>query len=311
MDYDPGLWYGAFAASATSIVYRPRNVSTETQTLAWFDVRGNKIGVTSNPGVFRGVSLAPDGKTIATLCGDPDTNVCLIHADGTVTQIDRGGISGALAWAPDSSAVAYAKHQGPNRFEVSLKPLDNALSERTILNNSKDSWPMAWLPKSTELLLARTLDGGRCEAVVMNISSGAIQQFLPASDGLFHSASFSPDGKWVAYDKGVDGRYELYIASFPNPSVSYRITKEGGSSPKWRSDGRVYFLGADEKLYSVAVTQTNGALKFGDPRSLFHPPILSAPWDRNSFDISRDGTRVLVNSSSSSNPSELVLLTER
>src|SRR5437867_2756230 len=65
---------------------------------------------------------------------------------------------------------------------------------------------------------------------------------------------FSPDGKWVAYRSDESGRNEIYIQSFPTSGMKWQVSSKGGSSVRWRRDGReLFYLALDRKIMSVQV----------------------------------------------------------
>ncbi len=310
VNYDPGLWYGSFTAALGEIVYRSRLGRAGGRTISWFSRTGTKLSDAVPTGTYRRISLAPNGKIIAAICGDPEANVCLIHDDGTVTQITHGGINSGLAWTADSSAVSYYTHNGNARFEISLKSLDNEIPGRVLMAGPTSLDLMSWHPDKIHGLIARSDQINKTEFCMFDRRSGKLTSYLPPDAGLSENqdARFSPDGKWVAYSKR-EGRIErIHIASYPVPSVDYTLPIANGRGPKWTRYGQeLCFLGPGDYLYSVTVSKNNGRLHIGTPERLFHPPILPAPWDIDSFDVTSDGNRVLVNTLAPAEPSQLVL----
>lgn len=310
VQFDPGLWYGTFAATTSTVVYRPRPEKAETETISWFDRRGNKLGDVGRPGVYRGISLSPDGKTIAALCGDPEVNVCLLHGDGTVTQITQGAIHGVLAWLSDSSALSYFTHQGHTSFSISIKPLDETLPERLLMRAKTASAVVSWHPDKQHALVVADVGDGTSECRILEVVTGKTTPYLPADLGYTGWFRFSPDGRWVAYEKQSRGMDQTQIVSYPVPSVEYSVEVTPGMAPKWRGDGReLYFLGPSNTLYSILVTPVKKGLRIGTPQPLFRPPIFPSPWNRGSFDVAHDGTKFLVNTVGDGGPSELVFAT--
>ena len=56
----------------------------------------------------------------------------------------------------------------------------------------------------------------------------------------------SPDGRWVAYNADESGRWEVYVAKFPEFTGKRQISSAGGVQPQWRGDGReLFYLGID------------------------------------------------------------------
>ena len=73
---------------------------------------------------------------------------------------------------------------------------------------------------------------------------------------------FSPDGEWVAYVSNESGANEVYIRKFnraltnglASVGTSVVVSKGGGSSPRWRRDGKeLFYLAPGGKMMSVAV----------------------------------------------------------
>jgi|SRR5215472_930045 len=102
-------------------------------------------------------------------------------------------------------------------------------------------------------------------------------------------------------------------AWYPNPKkhlILYQFSNSPWTGPKWRVDWReLYFLGPGDNLYAVPVSADGDRLSLGTPQLLFHPALPAAPWDVASFDVSRDGTRFLVNTVATGEPSQLLLTT--
>jgi Tol biopolymer transport system component len=104
------------------------------------------------------------------------------------------------------------------------------------------------------------------------------------------SGRFSPEPipHWVAYQADGTGRYEIYIASFPEPKMRLQITSGGGTQPQWSGDGgELYYTSADGKLMAVGLTLQGGSLQASTPRQLLQV-------NRSSYQVAPDGKRILV-----------------
>lgn len=117
-------------------------------------------------------------------------------------------------------------------------------------------------------------------------------------------AQFSPDRKWVAYNSDETGRSEIWVRRFPSASDKIQISTEGGSEPRWRSDGKeLFYMGLDSKLWAVTFEEEDGGLKVGQPITLFQTRERKQNWGArgsgadNYFAVSKDGQRFLINSS--------------
>jgi len=167
--------------------------------------------------------------------------------------------------------------------------------------------PLSWCPDGRHILISRFIDDHQSELAVLDLVTNRVHPYLPAQAG-FRDGRFSPDGKWVAHTSIESGTEEVYLSSYPVPSAQYRVSTSGGRSPRCRSDGReLYFLGLDETLNAVELTEIGHVPTFSPPHPLFRPQIFPFPSNRQSFDVSADGKRFIINVVGSKNRSELVL----
>ena len=106
------------------------------------------------------------------------------------------------------------------------------------------------------------------------------------------NAVFSPDSKWIAYDSTESGgRAEVFIRPFPAGAGQIKVSRDGGTQPQWRADGKeLFFLGLDNMITSVDVTP-GAQLSVGVPHALF--PLAQTTVARRSYTVSRDGSRFL------------------
>ncbi len=51
----------------------------------------------------------------------------------------------------------------------------------------------------------------------------------------------SPDGRWIAFNSDETGRWEVYVASFPEFTGKRQISNNAGVQPVWRRDSRELF----------------------------------------------------------------------
>ena len=92
------------------------------------------------------------------------------------------------------------------------------------------------------------------------------------------SAVFSPDGRWIAYTSNEGGQADVYVQSFPGPGTKSQVSRNGGSHPVWRSDGReLFYLGPDGTMMSVPI----GA------RTFIRCRTAAGPLSRKRLDTSR------------------------
>jgi eukaryotic-like serine/threonine-protein kinase len=111
--------------------------------------------------------------------------------------------------------------------------------------------------------------------------------------GKVTNARISSDSKWLAYSADDGGREEVYVTSFPSGNGRWQITREGGTFPVWRKDGKeIYYIGYDSNLYAVSINLAANEVQVGTLQNLFNLRnvfALGSP-----YDVAPDGKRFLV-----------------
>jgi dipeptidyl aminopeptidase/acylaminoacyl peptidase len=101
-------------------------------------------------------------------------------------------------------------------------------------------------------------------------------------------AQFSPDSRWIAYTSDASGRDEVYVRGFPEAKEDFVVSKSGGSSPRWRDDGReLYYVSSDHKVMALEVA-AGGLFQAGTPKPLFQAAGILPEWY-----VQADGRRFL------------------
>jgi hypothetical protein len=112
-------------------------------------------------------------------------------------------------------------------------------------------------------------------------------------------ATFSPDGKWVAYTSDESGQHQVFVRSFPDPGrAKHQVSNEAAAYPRWRRDGReLYFV---DRLNRVSMTPVDLRSGFtsGRPTALFEIPrtadVAGGVTLGAVLDVSPDGQRFVV-----------------
>ncbi len=103
--------------------------------------------------------------------------------------------------------------------------------------------------------------------------------------------ALSVDGRLIAYQSNETGRNEIFLSDFPKGARKAQVSRSGGDTPSWRSDGHELYFHVPDGAMAVAVTERNGAIAIGTPERL--------PFSRETFRLdlgvrSPDGKRFLV-----------------
>ncbi len=110
--FQPSLYWGAFAVSASGTVVVNPTAAVSQSVLTWYDRGGKELGVVGRPAMIYNPSLSPDGLQLAADISDPiASNVDVWTFDlgaGTSGRFTFGALEEATpVWAPDGSRIAY------------------------------------------------------------------------------------------------------------------------------------------------------------------------------------------------------------
>ena len=101
--------------------------------------------------------------------------------------------------------------------------------------------------------------------------------------------------KWVAYTSNESGREDVYVRAFPGKGGSCRVSRNGGTQPMWRGDGReLFFLAPDSTMMAAAISAANG-FEAGIPQALFASGAVNFTGNRRQYAVTSDGQRFLIN----------------
>ena len=130
--------------------------------------------------------------------------------------------------------------------------------------------------------------------IVGPLGAGGMGEAYPFIQTTFSAreASFSPDGKWLAYCSNESGEYRVCVVPFPGPGGKWQVSLGDGRGPVWRSGGReIFYLSADNKLMAVNVEASGGSFAAGVARVLFDSHSYGV---FGRYDASADGKRFVV-----------------
>jgi serine/threonine protein kinase/Tol biopolymer transport system component len=309
-----GTWRGVFSASQNGMLaYQVANEAAGGQ-LAWVDASGRPLASVGERSEAYALGLSPDNRRASVILGDPNNDIWIYELErGVRTRLTTDAqVIMSPVWSQDSSEILFVTGDslGQQDVEYVLATLPaNGAGQRKVLYKSKERIePTDWSPDGRYVLLDKGVIGAAdIWAVPLEAPDKAfpIVQF-PFLDG---SGQFSPDGRWVAYFSLQSGRLEVYVTSFPGAGARWQVSANGGTQPRWSSDGQtLYFVSTNGQLMAAAVDGTGTQFVVKDVKPLFPVNLFVGPRISNGYDVAADGKRFLINSAGEAEVPRVVLI---
>jgi eukaryotic-like serine/threonine-protein kinase len=324
VQHDGGTFHTVFSVADDGVlVYQPGSNNVGDTELLWIDRSGKLLGHVAERSSYKGGQLSPDGKRLVLSLGDPSTNIWVFDLErGTRTRLTFDGASHRMAsWSADGERVVFNSQVGATVMSGSTlhaKPTNGGGQDELLLarKDAKGSpaslfWPQ-W-SRDGRYLVYLEQSGPTGAAIWAVPTSGEAKPFAvvkPESpSGKVVHVRLSPDGHWLAYSAMDGNREEVYVTSFPEGNGRWQISREGGTFPVWRRDGKeIYYLAiSDSNLYAAQVSTQGNRVEVGSSQPLFL--VRNTFSQGEPFDVSPDGKRFLVfaQPEGSSSPMMLVL----
>lgn len=283
----------AYATGRTESSYVPR-------TLAWVDRMGREEPVDAPARAWWWPQVSPDGRRLGLHIMDP------ANMDAWIYELDHGPLvrvtwdpaqDGYPLWTPDGKRIVFWSRQGGTAANLYLRSADLTGSDERLTTSPNAQRPFSWARNGRLLVFQEYSPATKMDIGVVPIEgerTAALVVRGPADEG---RPAMSPDGRWIAYQSNLSGRFEVYVQPFPELGDRWQVSTEGGASPIWDPNGRELFYRNDRTVMSVPVTSTGRTFSYGNPRMLFagsYVPEESGVSEGRSYALAPDGRRFLM-----------------
>jgi Tol biopolymer transport system component len=206
------------------------------------------------------------------------------------TRFSTGiGDDNSPVWTADGQSVIFRTNpKGPH--DLAIKAAGGATPATVLLESAVNKIPSDVSRDGSTLLYEIGGVNSRFWGLPLH-GNGAPFQIFPGSTDAQQSGTWSPDGKWIAYESVSPGGSNVFVQPFPPTGVREQISTTSGVDPHWMPTGRqIVFATLDRKIMAVDLTLDGGQLRAGKPVELFSRP----PRGSNRFAMDPKGERFLM-----------------
>lgn len=288
--------------------------------LALFDRKGNIQRLNLPPAPYAAPRVSRDGRWIAFENADSRGQFIAVYELGAASPARRltfEGNSRDPIWSPDGRWIAFqsdrdgypgifrARADGTGTIEPLTRPEENTAHR-----------PQSWSPDGTTLLFSAETGAATLQSTLWLLTMRD-RKTVRFGDMAAREATFSPDGRWIAYQVVSPGSIgQVFVASFPWTGARFLLPLSSATYPFWSANGnQLITITSQSESYATPVT-TLPRFAFGQPapfprygRQETNP----ATGGRRNTDMLADGERVIgvlnrVLSGQSPNPEIVVVL---
>jgi Tol biopolymer transport system component len=294
-----------------TLITRPREQATAE--IAWLDSAGRVQTVVGPPTVYRGnprPDLSPDGRTLAFGRHDPagrsDIWTLDLERDVASPLTNARGDDDAPIYSPDGQWIAFASTRNGSR-DLYRRRADGSGSDELLLASSENKVPTGFSPDGSLLLFHQTVTTTGADIWILPLTGERKPIALKVTSELEGYATFSPNGKWIAYcSGGTSEGDQVYIEPYPLTGSRIRLSPAVGSSPQWSADGREVFYGTTGgEIMRVPLTFNGHTVQPGVAERMMKAPSL---FGHGSFVRDRASRMLTITTSPTTNSAPVAVI---
>ena len=306
----------------------PAAVASTQRDIALLDLKGGVSPLRLRPAPYEHPRLSPDGTRVAFNSDTGTVAIVWIYDLSGTTAMRRLTLVGRNrfpVWSPDGQHVAFQSDREGDLGIFRQRADGTGTAERlTTADTGTSHVPQSWSPDGRHLLYDTATDSGvapdkprgRRSLMIFTVADQTSMPFGDVRSAFATSATFSPDGQWVAYTVSAQATgTRTYVQPFPATGTQYEIGV--GSHPVWSPDGTsLFFSRGPGEFRSVSVT-TKPSFATGDPVPAQRASLTSsalAGVSNREYDIGRNGkvvglieTGINANTPASASQMQIVL----
>jgi len=288
----------SFSRTGT-LVYQSREIDASRVVIQWLDANGKLQPLLDRPGLFIDPHFSPDGGRLAVATDDAKFGTWIydIRRD-TLSPLTGEKNGTSPVWTPDGRYIVYQAPDG-----ISFARSDGGSKPKPLTESKEFQYPSAFSPDGRTLAFYQVGAQGfdlwtvSVEREGDRLKAGKPELFQHTNFGT-RGASFSSDGRWLAYSSDESGNSQIYVRAFPDRGGHWQVSSNSGKSPIFSPNAKeLFFFDVYDDRIMVASYSVNGdSFVVEKPRAWSEQGValtMSGAVGAR-YDVAPDGKRIAV-----------------
>jgi len=284
-----------------ALLYVPGQ-GTSGVPIHWMDREGKTTPLRAAPSNWTAIQFSPDGRRLALQMGlvrNSDVWVYELARD-TLTRATSDTFNARPVWSPDGRRIVFMSNRGNQDAPPNLywQLADGVRDAERLTHSPNAQFPGSWHPGGKLLAFAERNPENNFDVMILPMEGDETSGWKAGQPTVFlksrfdeREPSFSPDGRWIAYQSNESGHDEVYVRPFPGPGGTWPISSGGGSFPVWSRTARELFYGTTTQQIMVVPYVVEGAAFRADKPRLWSEGRYRFRGISRPFDLHPDGRR--------------------
>jgi serine/threonine-protein kinase len=288
-------WFAASGNGTLAYVPGPTSIAAMYQDVAFVDRKGAVVPLKLPPAGYEFPRASRDGRKIVVTADDGRESAVLIYdvvRGGTLQSSVFGGRNRLPIWTADSNRVVFQSDREGDLGIFWQRADGTAGPERLTRAASGEAHVPESAHRAGDVLLYSIVKGSEHALWTYSIREKKSAPFAGVRSDVPTDATFSPDGKWVAYTVANASFTTIYVQPFPATGAIYQLVRNAGDVPHhplWSPEGNeLIFNPAPGSVDIVSIT-TTPTFAFGTRQAVPRPFTTGPPALRRNFDMAPDG----------------------
>jgi serine/threonine-protein kinase len=301
---NPGFTGGAqLAVSAEgTLVYVPGTAATANQ-MDWMTRDGKTSVLRATKADWGNPQFSPDGQKLAFEIYDGKQRDIWVYewARDTLTQLTFDpGQDAFPVWTPDGQHIVFSSNRASPVSNLYWVNADGTGDVMRLTDGSETNFGSSWHPSGKFLAFTATRQGTARDLMILPMEADAARGWTPGTPIIFLSTPadevlpmFSPDGRWIAYYSNEAGgaNFDVYVRPFPGPGGKWRVSTEGGTSPRWSTSARELLFLSQTVMFAPYSVEGD-SFRADRPQTWSPLAVLGSRPGNSAYDLHPDGKRI-------------------